>query len=292
MEIRGTNFAGIYKKILKQLIENPEYITSPRGQQIKEITNHSFVLTDPISCLYINDRRSSQFKYICAELLWYLTGSNDVKFISHFSKFWESIKNPDDTVNSAYGYLLFKDTYNPSVPSQWEWAYKSLVEDENTRQAVLHFNKPYHQWKGNKDFVCTMYGNFLIRDNALHFTIHMRSNDVILGLPTDLPFFVTLQLNMWNLLKKTYPNIMLGSYTHIVNSLHIYERNEKLASEMLEHDFAPMDIMLGAEDLLNEHGKCIDFITKSYNFVTKSDYPVYPDTPFERFINKHLFEND
>jgi thymidylate synthase len=82
-----------------------------------------------------------------------------------------------------------------------------------------------------------MYGIFQIRENKLNFTIHMRSNDVILGLPTDIAFFAVLQMQMLNHLKITYPELELGTYTHIANSLHVYERHFELVENMLKLPF-------------------------------------------------------
>ena len=99
----------------------------------------------------------------------------------------------------------------------------------------MHFNMPEHQRRGNKDFVCTLTGIFQIRNNKLNFTINMRSNDAILGTPTDIPFFCTLQIQMLELLKSKYPDLQLGTYTHFSHSLHIYERHFELVEEMLKN---------------------------------------------------------
>jgi thymidylate synthase len=138
--------------------------------------------------------------------------------------------------------------------TQYAWAYNSLVNDKDSRQAVIHFNLPTHQYDGNKDFVCTMYGIFQIRNNKLNFTISMRSNDAILGLPTDVAFFCTLQQQMLVHLKPTYPELELGEYTHIANSLHIYENNFKVVEEMLNEDFTQEEMPIVKESLINKNG--------------------------------------
>jgi thymidylate synthase len=170
-------------------------------------------------------------------------GRNDVEYISKFAKFWESIKNDDDTVNSSYGYLLFNNKNEHGI-TQYRWALESLAQDKDSRQAVLHFNLPTHQRSGNKDFVCTMYGIFQIRNNKLNFTVSMRSNDVILGLPTDIAFFSILQSQMLSHLKSHagYPELEMGTYTHIANSSHIYERHFEVAKKMITKKIEPVSI--------------------------------------------------
>ena len=288
--IKELTFADAYKKLLEILLDWPEYVTAPRNQKIHEFQNFSLEITNPVSCLFENERRSSQLKYISAELLWYLVGDNKAEFISHFSKFWKTIQNSDGTVNSAYGHLIFKERYNPTQMNQWQWCYESLAKDKETRQAIMHFNKPWHQFSENKDFVCTMYSNFLIRDNKLHMTVHMRSNDAILGLPTDIPFFVILQLNMWNLLRELYPDLEIGTYTHIVNSMHLYERNHELVKEMLEHSFKPMDLPKDAEKLISSEGDTTQFIYDMYWAVQHRGFPREPKTEMETFISNQLIK--
>lgn len=281
-------FSEAYEKLLRALLKDPEYQSAPRDQKINEITNCKFTIRDPKQCFYVNERRSSQFKYIAAELLWYLSGDKSVDFISQFSKFWKKLENCDDTVNSNYGWLLFYEKYAPIWTTQWQWAFDSLWNDKDTRQAVMHFNLPKHQFLDNKDFVCTMYGDFLIRDNKLHFTIHMRSNDAILGLPTDIPFFCILQLNMLNCLKKErYPDLELGTYTHFVNSMHLYERNFQLVSEMLEHEFYTVRINYSGGEIINDKGGHSSFVERFIQ-AYHSDFTPDIHTEFEKFIWESL----
>ena len=250
---RDQDFSTLYQASVTDLMRNPEYETQPRDLKIRENTNVALILENPLSCLYSNETRSSQKKYIAAELLWYFMGRNDVEFIKQYAKFWESIQNEDGTVNSSYGSLLFNKK-NRFGYTQYFWALRSLIKDKDSRQAVLHFNLPEHQYKTNKDFVCTMYGIFQIREDKLNFTVTMRSNDVIWGLPTDIAFFTTLQCQMLSHLRLHYPNLMLGTYTHIANSFHIYEHHFLAVERMLEKEFVPQTIPGLVENFITQDG--------------------------------------
>jgi thymidylate synthase len=233
--IKGKTFADCYRLSLAHLLlEGAE--NEARGTKSKELLNVALEIEDPTQCLYQNYARGSQKKYIAAELIWYYLAKNDVAFISKWAKFWESIQNPDGTANSAYGKLIF-GMQNPSGITQYCWALQSLINDKDTRQAVMHFNMPVHQYSGNKDFVCTMYANCHIRDNKFYMSVFMRSNDVILGTPTDVAFFCSLQMQMLAHLKEFYPDLTLGTYTHVANSYHVYDRHYELCDKMLESEF-------------------------------------------------------
>ena len=96
-----------------------------------------------------------------------------------------------------------------------------------------------------------MYAIFHIREDRLNLTVHMRSNDIILGLPTDFAFFTTLQSHMLMHLQKVHKNLSIGTYTHIANSLHLYETHFNLANEMLSHQFTREELPPVSQPLIN-----------------------------------------
>ena len=283
---QGKDFATVYESSLRELMSNPEFESRPRDLSIKENLNTVLIIENPLECLYSNEFRSSQKKYISAELLWYFMGRNDVEFIADYAKFWKSIQNSDGTVNSSYGNLLFTQK-NEYGYTQYEWAISALVKDQDSRQAVMHFNLPKHQYNGNRDFVCTMYGVFHIRDNKLHFTVSMRSNDVIWGLPTDLAFFATLQSQALAHLKTYYPELEMGSYTHIDNSFHIYEHHFEAIEKMLTAELTPESIPAVELNLINERGEPTADLIRFFSDFKNPDLDLLTD-PLLNWINKNI----
>jgi thymidylate synthase len=276
---KADTFAAAYQAALNDVYYFPEHETSPRDMKIRECTNVQLEF-NPRYSLYENDRRSSQFRYIAAELLWYFSGRRDVAFISRFAKFWESLDNGDGTVNSAYGHLLFGDSNEHSY-TEWDWLMESLANDSDTRQAVIHFNKPSHKRDGNRDFVCTLSGTFQIRGGKLNLKVHMRSNDMILGTPTDVAFFCLLQEQVLVLLKRVYPALVLGSYVHEVDSLHIYERHFGLVSSMLEQEFYPLELPRIGDNLVSVTGSPNKHILSMISLIESGQaLPQYKDHLF------------
>lgn len=235
-----------YLETLKDIYFNYEYKTAPRGLPIREKTDYTFRITNPVAePIVTNDPERNKViaDYTAKEVELYNSCSNLASDFGKASKFWLNLANPDGTVNSAYGHLIWANkshgnqtfefgqpcdhVTNAGKRTPWEWAKMSLIQDKDTRQAILRFSLPEHAWVGVKDFTCTMHGNFLIRDNKLHFSVIMRSNDLWLGLTYDLPWFVSLIDKMLEELKSHYPNLTKGHYTHTVHSLHLYERDEE-----------------------------------------------------------------
>ena len=253
-----------YLETLKDVLVKPDYVASPRGLKIREKLDYTFRILEPTADALVTldaERNKVIEAYTDKEKELYNSCSNSVEDFAKASKFWLSIANPDKTINSAYGNLIWAKKSNGShfeqefvevsrneesggctmvamnkMRTPWEWAKESLIADKDSRQALLRFSLPEHQWKGNKDQVCTMHGLFLIRDNKLNLSVVMRSNDLWLGLTYDLPWFMSLIDRMVDELKPFYPDLEKGHYTHTVHSLHIYERDMDKITKALGWD--------------------------------------------------------
>jgi len=236
-----------YLGTIKDVYFYPDVKSSPRGQNVREKLDYTFRViapsNEPIVTMDL-ERNKAIASYTVKEEELYDSCANTAEKFGKASKFWLSLANPDGTVNSAYGYLIWGNKSHGSKfelnednseirRTPWEWAKESLIKDKDTRQAILRFSLPEHQWVGNKDQVCTMHGNFLIREDKLHLSIVMRSNDLVRGLVYDMPWFCSLMDRMIEELKPTYPNLEKGHYTHTVHSLHIYEKDEEKIKKML-----------------------------------------------------------
>jgi len=225
------SFSNTFINIINH-IDDEGQESQPRDLKVKESILSSFVInpTQPIADF---KNRKFNWKYLAGEFAWYLNQDRDVDFIGNFSKFWSKLTNPGtNEINSNYGSLVFNK-------EQFGWVIDALVEDKNSRQAIMFFNQPKFQFKENKDFVCTMYANFFIRNNKLNMKIQMRSNDIFYGLTFDAPFFSFLQQSVFLKLKETYPNLEIGAYYHFADNLHFYERHFELAESVKNEKINP-----------------------------------------------------
>jgi thymidylate synthase len=256
------NIHEAYLGTLSDVYDNPDSTSAPRGQRVREKFNYQFTVLKPTTEAVVTEdleRNKTIVEYSKKEFDLYSSGSNLAEDFGKASKFWLKLANPDGTVNSAYGYLIkhnkshgsdFETAPEVVVPARfegdgsvtrmvpvrrtpWEWAKASLLADKDTRQAILRFSLPEHQWMGNKDQTCTLHGLFMIRDNKLNLTINMRSNDLTLGLVYDLPWFQSLIFDMREELKEAYPDLEIGTYTHYVHNIHVYDRDEDKILKML-----------------------------------------------------------
>ena len=214
-----------FNRKFQDLIINIKTEAQPRDLKVRELAlGHLEV--EPGKYFANFENRKFNFKYFAGELAWYLMKDCDVDYIGKFSGFWKNITNPGtNEINSNYGALLFGD--------QLQWAKESLERDVNTRQAIAFLNQPKYQFEGNKDFVCTMYLNFWIRDNKLNMKVQMRSNDIFYGLTFDAPFFGFVHQHMVLWLQDTYPGLELGTYHHLAHNIHYYDQHFELSSKII-----------------------------------------------------------
>jgi thymidylate synthase len=222
-----------YFELIKKIMFFGDNVNS-RGFSTKELICESIEINDYNFYSIPKVREFDKiYKYFIGELCWYFSGNNHVSGILPYSKFWNKIKNDDDTVNSNYGYSIFykKNDYNKT---QFEWVLNQLKKDQFSRQAILQYNNQNNCFDFNKDFVCTQVQQFFIRNNQLISIVYIRSSDVIKGLTFDIPFWSIVQQQLVLLLKNSYPNIKCGALKINFGSVHIYELDFELINKMLD----------------------------------------------------------
>ena len=207
---------------LKVLAERGHESDSRDGAVVGEICDAVFCIEDPTRNIVTSPIRKMPMRYAVGELAWYLSGSNRVTDIAPFAKKWVEISDDGATNNSAYGWRICEKFGF----DQWEHIKNMLLKDPNSRQAVIHIkdadNRP------TKDTPCTVYLQFLLRDGKLNLSVHMRSNDIWMGVPYDMFSFCFLQMKMAMEL-----GVSIGQYTHYAGSLHMYARDYDSALQNL-----------------------------------------------------------
>lgn len=199
--------------------------TSQGRQQgmIHELLDVEIEFADPRKTVLSLPMRNMSRKYASGEFILYLRGRNDVDAFKFYSKTWERLQKPDGTVNSSYGYRWLKKRGDTT---RLHFALKQLVENPTTKNAVIMLRDDDDLAPDLKDRCCTLALHFNIRDNKLNMRTIMRSQDFWTGLPYDVFCFTRLQqlmLYMYN--ARAEKPVELGTYTHQILNLHVYEKH-------------------------------------------------------------------
>lgn len=220
-------------------------LIAPHVGNTKELLNVKIQIEDVSNAIV--SIRDISVEYLFGELLWYFSMRHDLKFISKFSSFWNHLSDDGETCNSAYGYIIFKK----HGFDQLRKVIDLLRKDPTSRRAVINLNVPNERVIETKDEPCTVSIQFLLRDNKVHCTVYMRSNDIWFGFPYDVVFFTELQrIVAMNL------EAEIGIYTHLAGSLHMYDRDEEKIKEIVDNPvskpitFDPQKFHMKAPELM------------------------------------------
>lgn len=233
MHITTESLDDLLYETYDYILANGEKAYPTRGA-ILEVRNCTLTLLNPRSRISLSEGRSKVISCL-GEFLWYISGSNSITFIEYYiKKYRERIKFTEeslDPVPGAYGSRIFRE------PSQFNKIVELLKKSKDSRRAVIAiYSENDLLGEDSGDIPCTCTLQFFIRNDKLHLTCYMRSNDAALGLVHDIFSFTLFQEIMLAKLIAEYPNLKLGEYTHIVGSLHIYEENIEQISHYLSKE--------------------------------------------------------
>lgn len=112
--------------------------------------------------------------------------------------------------------------------NQFRTVIDTLKNDSGTRQAVLSVWNPDLDMKaeklgGGNRIPCSLFYQFMIRNNRLHCQYFMRSNDALGHFPIDLYCATGLMEYVVNELKNTYPDLKVGSLSYMACSFHCFK---------------------------------------------------------------------
>ena len=213
-----TNANDLYIDMTRRLLEEG-IRSSPRGMPVREMLNVQLQITNPLWSVVGLSGRALNYHFMVGESLWMLSGLNRADLIKPFNR--NIVMALDD------GMHWFQGAYGPKIIDQLGYVIEVLRQDRASRQAVLTIWR--ERPRLSKDIPCTIMMQFMIRKDQLHMHTYMRSNDMWLGVPYDLYNFMLLQQ-----LVAYEMNADLGTYTHTVGSIHLYERDEDAARAMLK----------------------------------------------------------
>lgn len=225
----------VLREEVEDLLAN-KYLTNDKVGNTWELINVNLAL-NPYQP-YVNVlNRPFKFDYLEKEHKWYMSQDLSIKGWMDDIKIWNFCASKDDRqlINSNYGWCVFSEENG----SQYENCVKKLIEDPNTREALMIYTRPsMHDdaiENGKHDFMCTVSAHVFLRDDKLYYIVTQRSCDLVTGFSFDFPWHCFVYQMMLEELKKKYPSIMQGCIFYNIGSLHVYERHEKLLQQYVAY---------------------------------------------------------
>lgn len=258
----------IYKNLNQAFVEELRDVfdygleVKSRGFTQKEKLFASLAIQDPTDISIEVPARKFNKNYGILEWLWYLNADSNITNIGKFADIWKKISDEKNEVESNYGCYL---------KPQWEYIVSELLEDKDSRRATIVINQPYHKSKNLKDYPCTQYIHFFIRENKLHLGVYMRSNDAIFGFCNDVFTFCLFQQLMLNELNSKGLSLSLGDYHHSAGSLHIYDRHYSMMEKISQNyykKFQTKEYPILEKTVLKENFRWVD-LAEIVSFLSK-----------------------
>lgn len=200
-----------FEKLFNEILECG--ITTPNGTRALFAVN--ILILNPCDNIITTPFRKFSESYAKREWAWYLSGNRSVSEIKKFAPIWDKMHGGDDIVNSNYGYQWNRN-------KQLTKCIEQLKKDRFTRRAWLTLFDGKEKSEYEFDTPCTLNIGFYVNPilpNDLNMTVTMRSNDLIYGFCNDQYCFSELLKFV-----AAHVGLNVGSYTHFVNDLHIYDK--------------------------------------------------------------------
>ncbi len=213
MHLKASTLDDLLDEAFRLLQKSKMGVVATKGSTV-EVQGVVLELTRPRARLSRTDTKGTVFSGI-GEFIWYISCNNQLAPIQYYLKRYDRYAEPDGTIWGAYGPRIFGGN-----PSQYEIVKSLLTARPTSRQAVIQIFDREDIEERHEDTPCTCTLQFLIRDGLLNLVVHMRSNDVYKGLPHDAFAFTMFQ----EILARDL-GVALGTYKHMVGSLHLYEED-------------------------------------------------------------------
>lgn len=175
-------------------------------------------------------------KSVIAELLWFLTGSKNIKDMD--CHIWDEWARPDGDVGPLYGYQWVKwdkyepideekGTYKKTHINQIQNAIDLIKKEPDSRRIIVS------AWNvSDLDkmalYPCHAFFQFYVVNGRLDCQLYQRSADIALGVPFNIASYSALMIMM-----AQECSLEPGIFTHTIGDAHIYLNHVEGLKEQL-----------------------------------------------------------
>lgn len=209
--------------------------------------------------------KKTHFKSIIYELLWFLKGDTNVKYLQeHGVRIWNEWADPDGNLGHIYGYQWRSwPDYNGGNIDQISQALNDIRNNPDSRRIIVS------AWNvadlGNMNLPpCHAFFQFYVADGKLSCQLYQRSGDSFLGIPFNIASYALLTMMM-----AQCAGLQPGEFIHTIGDAHIYLNHLEQVREQLSRTPRKLPVMT-----LNP--KKTDIFDFEYSDFTLTDYDPWP----------------
>jgi thymidylate synthase len=178
-------------------------------------------------------------KSIIYELLWFLRGDTNVRFLNeHGVTIWDEWANDDGDLGRVYG-AQWRDWRgeNGARVDQIDKVIAQIKSNPDSRRLIVN---AWNAAEVDKMALppCHVLFQFYVREGELSCQLYQRSADLFLGVPFNIASYALLTLMVAHVTA-----LRPGDFVHTFGDLHLYQNHLEQAREQLTREFRPLPRM-------------------------------------------------
>ncbi len=178
-------------------------------------------------------------KSIIYELLWFLKGDTNVKYLQdHGVRIWNEWADEDGSLGHIYGYQWRSwPTYDGKFIDQIAQAVEDIKHNPDSRRIIVN------AWNvadlDNMNLPpCHMFFQFYVANGRLSLQMYQRSADSFLGVPFNIASYALLLQRMAQV-----TGLKAGDFIHTLGDAHIYKNHLEQVDLQLTRTPRPLPTM-------------------------------------------------
>ncbi len=201
-------------------------------------------------------------KSIIYELLWFLNGDTNVKFLNENGvKIWDEWANTEGELGPVYGkqWRSFEGA-NGEMVDQITWVVNEIKRNPDSRRLVVTAWHPVDLPKMALS-PCHCLFQFYVADGKLSCQLYQRSADTFLGVPFNIASYALLTMMIAQVCDLGY-----GDFVHTFGDVHLYNNHIEQTQLQLSREPRPLPTMKINPDVKDIFSfKYEDFTLENYN---------------------------
>ena len=201
-------------------------------------------------------------KSIIHELLWFLKGDTNVKYLQDNGvRIWNEWAGPDGDLGHIYGYQWRSwPGYDGGFIDQISEAVETIKKNPDSRRIIVSAWNVADLDKMNLPPCHAMF-QFYVADGKLSLQLYQRSADSFLGVPFNIASYALLCMMMAQVC-----GLEPGEFIHTFGDVHIYLNHLEQVKEQLGREPRALPRMVINPDVKDIFGfKYEDFILEGYD---------------------------
>ncbi len=250
-----------YLDLLRYVMDNGVMKADRTGTGTKSVFGYQmrFDLSDGFPLL---TTKKLHLKSIIYELLWFLKGDTNVKYLQDNGvRIWNEWADADGNLGPIYGkqWRAWRD-YNGGTIDQLSEAVETIRTNPDSRRIIVSAWNVADLPEMHLP-PCHAFYQFYVADGRLSLQLYQRSADIFLGVPFNIASYALLLMMVAQV-----TGLEAGDFVHTLGDAHIYTNHFEQVREQLSREPRPLPTMrINPEVKSLFDFKYEDFTLENYN---------------------------